>query len=64
MRTGGEAVFIETNDRYAVSPSLGLQQAVDEKFGEETYYAKVDGAPPERAARRWEKRGERNGEPE
>ncbi len=64
MRTGGEVVFIETNDRYAVSPSLSLQEAVDEKFGEETYYAKVDGALPERAARRWEKRGEPNGGPQ
>ena len=32
-------------------------------FGEETYYAKVDAALPDRAARRWEKRGERNGGP-
>jgi DNA polymerase-3 subunit alpha len=61
MRTGGEAVFIETHNRYAVSPSLGFQQAVDEKFGEETYYAKVDAALPERAGRRWERRGEANG---
>jgi DNA polymerase-3 subunit alpha len=61
MRTGGEAVFIETHNRYAVSPSLGFQQAVDEKFGEETYYAKVDASLPERAGRRWERRGEANG---
>jgi DNA polymerase-3 subunit alpha len=61
MRTGGEVVFIETHGRYAVSPSLGFQQAVDERFGEETYYAKVDAALPERAGRRWEKRGEGNG---
>jgi DNA polymerase-3 subunit alpha len=64
MRTGGEAVFIETHQRYAVSPSLSFQQAVDEKFGEETYYAKVDAALPARAGRRWEKRGEANGGPE
>jgi DNA polymerase-3 subunit alpha len=61
MRTGGEAVFIEAHNRYAVSPSLAFQQAVDERFGEETYYAKVDAALPDRAGRRWEKRGEANG---
>jgi DNA polymerase-3 subunit alpha len=61
MRTGGEVVFIETHQRYAVSPSLSFQQAVDEKFGEETYYAKVDAALPDRAGRRWERRGEPNG---
>jgi DNA polymerase-3 subunit alpha len=64
MRTGGEVVFIETHNRFAVSPSLSFQQAVDEKFGEETYYAKVDAALPERVARRWEKRAESNGGPE
>jgi hypothetical protein len=57
-------VFIETHNRYAVSPSMNFQQAVDEKFGEETYYAKVDAALPERAARRWEKRAQSNGGPE
>ena len=59
---GGEVVFIEAHE---VSPSTlaGLQQAVDEKFGEDTYYAKVD-ALPERAPRQWEKRGQANGEPE
>ena len=61
MRTGGEVVFIETNSRYAVSPSAAFQQAVDERFGEDTYYAKVDAALPERAPRRWERRGEQNG---
>ena len=61
MRTGGEVVFIETHSRYAVSPTRDFQQAVDERFGEETYYAKVDAAMPERAARRWEKRAEGNG---
>jgi hypothetical protein len=60
-RNGGEVVFIETHSRYAVSPSIGFQQAVDERFGEETYYAKVDAALPERTARRWERRAEGNG---
>ena len=35
-----------------------LQQAADELFGEETYYAKVDSSVPERQQRRWERRAE------
>jgi DNA polymerase-3 subunit alpha len=61
---GGEMVFIEAHERYRVSPSAAFQQAVDEKFGEETFYAKVDTALPEREKRRWEKKttGDSNGE--
>jgi DNA polymerase-3 subunit alpha len=53
---GGEVVFIEAHQRYSVKPSAALQQAVDEKFGEDTYYAKVDATLPQRAARQWEKK--------
>jgi DNA polymerase-3 subunit alpha len=63
-QTGGEVVFIETHNRYSVSPTQALQEAVDEKFGEETYYAKVDATLPERVQRRWEKRADSNGGPE
>ena len=52
---------METNERFSVSPSLKLQQAVDERFGEETYYAKVDLSLPERARRSWEKKNGTNG---
>ena len=52
MRPGGEVIFMETHERFAVTPSLELQQAVDERFGEETYYAKVDSSLPERQSRR------------
>jgi hypothetical protein len=38
-----------------------LQQAADNQFGEETYYAKVDTSLPERAPRRWERRANGNG---
>ena len=34
-----------------------LQQAADDRFGEETYYAKVDTSLPERL-RRWERKSE------
>ncbi|HVV00787.1 MAG TPA: DNA polymerase III subunit alpha, partial [Verrucomicrobiae bacterium] len=54
----GKIVFVETHERYCVSPGQGLQEAVDETFGEETYYAKVDTNPPERAPRRWERKQE------
>jgi DNA polymerase-3 subunit alpha len=56
MRPAGETIFMDTNERYAVGPSLQLQQAVDSRFGEDTYYAKVDTSLPERARRSWEKK--------
>jgi DNA polymerase III subunit alpha len=34
----------------------GLAKSVDERFGEETYYAKVDTTLPQRAPRQWEKK--------
>jgi DNA polymerase-3 subunit alpha len=52
----GEAVFIETHEKYCVTPTRQLQQQADEIFGEETYYAKVDVTLPEPARRKWEKR--------
>jgi DNA polymerase-3 subunit alpha len=61
VRPTGEVVFIETHERFQVRPSPELQQAADDQFGEETYYAKVDTSLPERAPRRWERRAEGNG---
>jgi len=58
IRPAGEVVFLEAHERYRVTPSLALQQAADELFGEGTYYAKVDLTVPQRAARRWERRGQ------
>src|SRR5438132_42415 len=57
-RPAGEIVFVETHERFSVLPSIELQKAVDGLFGEETYYAKVDTAAPERAPRRWERKPE------
>jgi DNA polymerase-3 subunit alpha len=54
---GGEVIFIETHEKYQVKPSLDLQKAANERFGEETYYAKVDAALPQRAPRQWERKG-------
>jgi DNA polymerase III subunit alpha len=56
MRPAGETIFVDTNERFGVLPSLKLQHAVDTRFGEETYYAKIDTSLPERAKRSWEKK--------
>jgi DNA polymerase-3 subunit alpha len=56
MRPAGETIFMETNERFGVAPSLKLQHAIDARFGEETYYAKIDSSLPERAKRSWEKK--------
>jgi DNA polymerase-3 subunit alpha len=60
-RPGGEVVFMDTNERFSVTPSQKLQQEADARFGEETYYAKVDTGLPERAPRRWERKNGHNG---
>jgi DNA polymerase III alpha subunit len=59
---GGELIFIEAHERFAVAPSLSLQRAVDELCGEQTYYAKVDTSLPERAPRRWERKDAADGD--
>jgi DNA polymerase-3 subunit alpha len=58
----GEVVYIEAHQRYAVKASTELQRAIDEKFGEETYYAKVDTALPQRTPRQWEKKFNNGGD--
>jgi DNA polymerase III subunit alpha len=60
MQPAGEVVFVQANDRYAVMPSLDLQNQADAGFGEGTYYAKVDTALPERQSR-WPRKGGSNG---
>ncbi len=62
VQPGGEVVFMEAHERFGVAPSRALQQAADDRFGEETYYAKVDTSLPERTPRRWERRANSNGE--
>ena len=59
----GEVVFIEAHERFSVGPSVELQKAIEARFGEGAYYAKVDASPPERPVRRWERRdGAANGD--
>jgi DNA polymerase III subunit alpha len=47
----GEYVYIETHEKYSVTPSLKLQQAANEQFGDQTYFVKVDTSLPERVQR-------------
>ena len=61
-RAGGELVFIETHENFAVTPTQALQQAVDDLFGEDTYYAKVDTTLPERQKRVWERKSDNGGD--
>jgi len=56
MRPTGGVVFVDTNERYSVTPSSGLQRAANELLGEDTYYAKVDTSLPERQRRAWERK--------
>jgi DNA polymerase-3 subunit alpha len=56
MQPTGEIIFIESHERFFVAPSLQLQRAVDEAFGEETYYARVDTSAPERVQRPWKRK--------
>ena len=58
---GGESVWIEPNDRYQVTPSREFEAAITGLFGSESYQVKVDNSLPERAPRRWEKRGNGGG---
>jgi len=60
MQPGGGNVFVDTSERFSVTPSLELEQAANQLFGEETYYAKVDASLPERQ-RRWERKNGYNG---
>jgi len=56
MRPSGEIIFVEPHERFGITPSLKLQHEVNARFGENTYYAKVDVSLPERARRNWEKK--------
>lgn len=63
-RSAGELIFIETHEMFGVTPTQGLQQAVDDLFGEDTYYAKVDTTLPERQKRVWERKSDNGGDDE
>ncbi len=56
MRPGGGTIFIGVHERFGVTPSLDLEHAANQLFGEQTYYAKVDTTLPEKPRRSWEKK--------
>jgi DNA polymerase-3 subunit alpha len=56
VRPTGEAVFIESHERFRVLPSLALQEAADRLFGEATYFDLVDTSLPPRTAWRRDRR--------
>jgi DNA polymerase-3 subunit alpha len=59
---GGEIAYLEPNDRFAVAPSVALEDAVTDVFGAGAYHAVADRALPERALRKWERRSESSAE--
>ena len=52
----GEAVFIETHERFSVIPSREFAAEANRLFGDQTYYATVDTSLPERKMKAWEKK--------
>lgn len=56
MRPTGEVIFLQPHERFGVLPSQALQQAANARFGEDTYYVKVDTSLPEKQQRRWERK--------
>jgi len=64
MRPEGGTIFVETNARFAVAPSIELEHAANRLFGENTFYAVVDRSLPEKARRAWEKKGNAGGSDE
>jgi len=57
-RPTGEIIFVETHEKFFVTPSRELQEAADKLLGEDTYYAKADTTLPERQRRAWERKPE------
>ncbi|MCX8108518.1 MAG: OB-fold nucleic acid binding domain-containing protein, partial [Verrucomicrobiae bacterium] len=51
----GTNVFVETHDYFHVRPSLELEQAINARFGDGTYHAKIDSSVPPRRRRVWER---------
>ena len=61
LRPEGGTIFIETNSRFGVTPSLELEHEVNRLFGDKAYYANVDKSLPEKQKRAWEKKSSSNG---
>jgi DNA polymerase-3 subunit alpha len=55
---GGATVFIEPNDRYAVSPSKEFESAIEHLCGPQSVFISADRSLPERVQRKWERKAE------
>ena len=60
LRPEGAMIFLQTHERFGVTPSLELEHAANKLFGEKTYYARVDASLPEKTRRSWEKKNGNN----
>jgi len=56
-KSDGTSVFVEADKFYNVSPGREFQEAANERFGNETYYAKADTSLPEPQRRRYGRNG-------
>jgi DNA polymerase-3 subunit alpha len=61
---GGEQAYLETNERYSISPSPSFEKAIDEVFGMGAFRPISDRTLPERPARKWEKKSGGGGDGE
>jgi len=59
---GGESVFVEADERFNVTPGLALAADANERFGDATYYPKVDPTLPEPQRRRYAKKNNGDGQ--
>ncbi len=60
-RPDGDWVHVQANDRFWVTPSSALRDAVRDLFGPESWHVSVDSNLPERQRKPWEGRGPANG---
>jgi DNA polymerase-3 subunit alpha len=57
----GVSVYIEPNDRFTVSPSVELEEALESVCGPLTVFMSADKSLPERQLRKWEKKNDGGG---
>jgi len=53
----GATAYLEANDQFYVTPSAQLEEAINASIGADAYWTRVDTSLPERAPRKWERRG-------
>ena len=58
---GGQVAYLEPNSHFSVAPSNAFETAITDNFGPGAYHAVADRSLPERALRKWERRGDDGG---